>query len=929
MDKGAHFHCCDFQVHTPRDRNWIGENTVSNDERKEYAKRFIKACRKKGLDAVAITDHHDLAFVDHIREAAANERDERGNPIPEEKQIIVFPGMELTLAVPCQALIIFDAKLPKDLFPLILNGLAITQAAPEEAKCNNLVRLSYASFDSLYEALNRYAFLRGRYIIVPNVSEGGRSTFLRSGYAIRYRGMPCVGGYLDGSIEQLGEGNRDILEGKNEDYGNKAIGLFQTSDNRRGDFRDLGVSTTWIKWAEPTAEALRQACLARESRLSQTKPIIPAVALTSLNVSNSAFMGPFYVEFNSQFNAIIGGRGTGKSTILEYIRWALCDELLAVLDEEELPNYQVRRANLVSQTLTSLKANVEVIFVVNEVLHTVRRDAATNELTLKIGNREFEPCSEIDIRNLLPIQAYSQKQLSSVAVRIDELLRFIHVPIRKELDNIGSRLDGLASEMRSAYASLQQKRLVQRAIDNQERELKSLTEQAAALRQSLKGLDKKEQEVLSKYADYEKEEEIVAGWIEDIKRTNAAFDSLSAVMDPASKARPDIEGLPNAMILKRIENEVVTLFENMGRIVGETSEMARKFLTEESSFYIVKKDWKKKHKDFQKAYEGAKRKSSTHEAILKQLADLESRLKELRTGLTSKRVEIKDIGKPEQQFSELREQWCSLHETRALMIQEQCRNLTDISGSRIRATLKKGALTDEVAKRLRSYLTGAKIRGDKIDNICAVISSAEKPIYAYRAILDELELLALYDSDEPSVKLPPTPILGADFTAAELLRMAQKLTPESWLELCLSQLGDKPVFEYQRKEGEYIAFADASAGQQATSLLWALLNQPGPPLIIDQPEDDLDNRLMMDIVQHIWKAKQRRQLIFSSHNANIVVNGDADLVMCCDYRVAGQQSGGQIKYEGAIDIQDVRCEITRVTEGGPEAFMLRKEKYGF
>ena len=50
---------------------------------------------------------------------------------------------------------------------------------------------------------------------------------------------------------------------------------------------------------------------------------------------------------------------------------------------------------------------------------------------------------------------------------------------------------------------------------------------------------------------------------------------------------------------------------------------------------------------------------------------------------------------------------------------------------------------------------------------------------------------------------------------------------------------------------------------------------------------------------------------------------------CCDYRVAGQQSGGQISYEGAIDVQNVRDEITRVTEGGPEAFRLRKDKYGF
>jgi chromosome segregation protein len=145
-------------------------------------------------------------------------------------------------------------------------------------------------------------------------------------------------------------------------------------------------------------------------------------------------------------------------------------------------------------------------------------------------------------------------------------------------------------------------------------------------------------------------------------------------------------------------------------------------------------------------------------------------------------------------------------------------------------------------------------------------------------------------------------------------------------------LDDHPVFEYRAKEGEHIAFADASAGQQATALLRVLLNQGGPPLIIDQPEDDLDSQVIQEIVNLIWTAKSRRQLIFSSHNANVVVNGDAELVACFNYRASGDHSAGQIELEGAIDIPDVRKQITSVMEGGEKAFRLRKsrkEKYGF
>lgn len=73
MDKGAHFYRCDFQVHTPRDLGWTGPSATTDDERLAYGKRLIAACRERGINAVAITDHHCMTFVPHIRQAAAEE----------------------------------------------------------------------------------------------------------------------------------------------------------------------------------------------------------------------------------------------------------------------------------------------------------------------------------------------------------------------------------------------------------------------------------------------------------------------------------------------------------------------------------------------------------------------------------------------------------------------------------------------------------------------------------------------------------------------------------------------------------------------------------------------------------------------------------------------------------------------------------------
>jgi type III restriction enzyme len=104
-----------------------------------------------------------------------------------------------------------------------------------------------------------------------------------------------------------------------------------------------------------------------------------------------------------------------------------------------------------------------------------------------------------------------------------------------------------------------------------------------------------------------------------------------------------------------------------------------------------------------------------------------------------------------------------------------------------------------------------------------------------------------------SVSLPPaTPILNSvGFTPGEISRISAKVDPKNWINLFLIELADLPLFQYMTRESEYIDFDDASAGQQATSLMHVLLNQEGPPLIIDQPEDDLDNQMVSEIAEFI------------------------------------------------------------------------------
>lgn len=936
MDRGAHFHRTDLQVHSPRDQAWTGPNCVSADQRKAYAASLIQTCRARGLDAIAVSDHHDLLFVRYVRQAARLERTPDGDPMPKDRQIVVFPAIELTLNVPCQAIVVFDAEFPEDLFPLTLNALAIVPSPDTDAKTAGTKRLDHiTTLEQLHEELDKHTFLKGRYIVLPNVSDSGAATLLRKGNNGKYVSMPCVGGYLDGSYEKLGKGNRTICAGKDAAWGNKRIALFQTSDSRRDDHKHLGEHSTWIKWAVPTAEALRQACLAQESRVSQTVPDIPNTAITYLSVSGSLFLGPINVEFNPQYNALIGGRGTGKSTILEYLRWALCDQLPDLSGEEDLPNYQLRRSSLIEKTLKAQNASVEVGFTVNGIPHVIRRNSATQELLLKVGDGEFSECKESDVRTLLPIQAYSQKQLSNVSVRLEELSRFIEAPIRGELDDLKRRFDRNAVESRQIYATIVRKRNLQRQINRDELQLNSLIEQAESIRKSLGGLSEEDQKLLDEKPRFDQADEVVDTHLRDLEQLRSAVDTLTtSLADLPSDDPASISELPKAELLKKLKASIAKVLAEAKKGAAGLSKIVDGVIDDEGvlrgeTSTLVDR-WTAERDKFNASYEEAKSRASTHQTRLNELAALEKRIATLRATISKSRKELAGLGKPEQRFSELREAWVQLHKDRHSALDKECINLTTRSKGEIRARLHPSGDLGALLERLKTAMSGSGTRRDRLEKLTAHIANAEDPFAAWTTLLDELESLASYDPEEGEKALPKTPTLrSCGLVTADITKIAAHMTEENWLPLALSQFADQPSFEYRIREKEYIPFENASAGQQATSLLKALLNQAGPPLIIDQPEEDLDNPVILEVVEQIWNAKSVRQLIFSSHNANLVVNGDAELVIWCDHRKAGDHSRGQVSGQGAIDVPDICMAIKKVMEGGEAAFNLRRAKYGF
>jgi type III restriction enzyme len=741
--------------------------------------------------------------------------------------------------------------------------------------------------------------------------------------------MPCVGGYLDGTVDKkVGDGNRLIIDGRNAEYGYKRIALVQTSDSRSSTYADLGKHSTWVKWAVPSAEALRQACLAQESRISQRQPALPTISISRISVDNSQFLGPIELELNAQFNAVIGGRGTGKSTLLDYLRWALCDLPAKIDPEDEISDPISRQRRLIASTLVPTQSTVAIHFIKNQLPHIVRRNAANGDLSLKVGDGEFSKANEQEIRELLPIQAYSQKQLSSVSVRIDELMRFITSPVRRQLASIDQRIADAESRTRETYAVLQRYRQLSASIHRLEFAERSLSEQAEHLRNSLEDVSDADRSVLDNKPKYDSAKMAADGWHEAATRTLRSADeflsSLPGVDSTVDETPTELEESLTA--LKNNTEQVVSAFRES---VTSALESLRSGLGPTAEHEVLYQNLKQTFYDFEAQYSTVRARSSVHQAKLAELAGIDNQHQAAGETLRIQRAELNDLGQPFVRHRELVHQMFDLVASRSDVLAEQCSSLSDLSGGLLRATLRRGHGLNNLAEQFRAAISGSGIRSTRTDGVFDELKTEENPVATWETALLELEVLTTLESDEdPTTERFPT-LARLGIPPSELKKIASRLTPDRWLALAMVPVGDRPKFEYRTKEDQYINFETASAGQQATALLQVLLAQTGPPLIIDQPEDDLDSEIIQEIVQQIWDAKQRRQLIFSSHNANLVVNGDAELVIHCDYRVAGEQSRGELKDQGAIDHPTIRSAIVRVMDGGEKAFRLRAEKYGF
>ena len=467
--------------------------------RAEWAKAFVDQCVSGGLQAVALTDHHEMVMVPYVQRA-----------IQERKQadpgvdLWLFPGMELTASGGKQCLIIFDADLSESWREQAQGklGIAYTNLDKLSAAGPRVTQLT-CPYPDIARLLDDLEDLRGKYIVLPNVSQGNNHTVLTGGGHGDFRRMPYFGGYLDRAqtIDTLSLKNQTRLSGTDKTWSLRQIYPLPTSDSRSADFSNLGQNNAWIKLAEPTAEAIRQAFLGHRSRIRIESPKIPSLVVAAAEIEGSTILQTTALAISPEFNAVIGGRGSGKSSFLEYVAFGLGRSCYDVPRDHY--SGTERMHDLISDTLVSKDGRVSIKIVQDNAVFTIVRGLATAhqpKITYPTGITQTVNVKEL--RSLFPAVVYSQGELAEIGkqagrrARLSDLLQFVNPEYKREDDRLSTDIEAAKGRVRAAIQAVASNWHLQSQLRKLTTNRDSVKQRAEALEKTLPTLSPEDQEVV-------------------------------------------------------------------------------------------------------------------------------------------------------------------------------------------------------------------------------------------------------------------------------------------------------------------------------------------------------------------------------------------------------------------------------------------------
>ncbi len=932
----ASFRKCDLQVHSPRDPSWIGARpigrangapTPSNRDveaaRLAWAENFVDACLAKGLQAVAITDHHEMIMVEYVARVLAK-RAQSGSA----EGLWLFPGMELTAQDGMQSIILFDADLSQDWWVQAQGALGIEHAAIEvyAESARSVTQLPFP-YVEIAKRLDASPGLKGRYVVLPNVSDGGRHTTVIAGHHQAFSAMTYPGGYMDRgqTLDTAGATHKKRLSGQEEIWGNRLIYPLPTSDAREEGFPFLGTNNAWIKLSAPTAESVRQAFLASQSRIRISEPSYPTVVVRSLSITGANPLADVVLEFSPELNSIIGGRGSGKSTVLEYLAFGLgrsCYDLQA-------KDYtgKDRLQALIRDTIIAENASITIDVIQDGApFQIVRSPVSGYQPVLRFPNGKTQTMADKELRSLIPATAYSQGELSELGAakggtKMTDLLAFIDPSYKFEADQLDQQVVTAKSVLEAAYKKLLELWRITAERAKCENRVGALKARIAGLQATLPKLEPADQAVLDKHerlVELTREAARIEQDAQEVETSVADLRQLIAGIASVEVAAPEA----SFVAFREAANNFI------GNIRKAEDGAAKALLADRKQLTEAIKAWADEVAAHAKIRDAILQKVGAHKSVTTQITERQNELATETRRLQDFDRQIAGVGNPVEAITEARASMKKLTAQQLERLREWGARIEDHSDKTIVVKIEESGDLSEIHNALEILAARTRsveaVRVRKFDELQAR-DGAWKVLD--NAIGETAQVLRwkLNGSDAKTVPRYSTvaSLLGEgeavgkaflEHVDADRLSTLVKASPRA--RISLMYLSD----------GHEITFEKASEGQRAAALLMMLIKQDGGPLLVDQPEGDLDNSVVTKVVDLMHTMKHRRQIMFATHNANLVVNGAAELVAV----MANNESGRRIvECCGAIDDATINKRITATMEGGEQAFRDRQRKYGF
>lgn len=877
LPNGARFYRCALQVNPFAYLERYTKKTAFSSE-DDYNKAIIETCLEIGIEVIAVTDHYRVKHSASLVRAARN------------GGLFAFSGFEAVTKDGVHFLCLFDPDKDEVLERFIGEcGIHDTeQPSPTGSK------------DSI--ELLECSRTWGAVCIAAHVaSEGGLLKKLSGQSRVNvWTSSDLLACALPGPVSDAPDGIRPILENKDAQHKRDRMpAILNASDvNGPEDLKKDGASC-FIKMSTVSVEAFRQAFLDPDSRIrlhSDPKPEPHAEFLAM--TWEGGFLRDTAVHFNKNLNVLVGGRGTGKSTMIESIRYVLGLDPLG--EEARKAHEGVIRHVLQSGTKVSLLVRSHKP---SERCYTIER-SVPNPPIVKDQTGEVLTLSPLDV--MPGVEVFGQHEISELTKSPEKLTLLLERFVDRD-----PSLSGRKSKLR-----LELERSRSRIVDVR-REMKILAERLAAL-PGLEETQKRFQQAgleerLKEKSQLIREERLFSSLGERLDQYRALQNELVEALpvDTAFVSSKALEGLPNADILAEIEKILATLSTRL-KAVGE--QFGEALVEADRAVAETKSRWNNRRNAIEETYEKLLRELQKSKIDGAEFIQLRQQIEELRP-LQDKTESLKrDLEAHEAQRRNLLAEWEDIKAAEYRDIETAAKRVSRKLRDRVQAKVTMAGNRDLLEQLLREVGGNLAVALDRLRSQ----DQLSLPELAQRCREGKESLMKHYNLPSGAAER----IALADFS---LFMKIEELELPATTEIGLNTAPDGEPAVWQTLQA-------LSTGQKATAVLLLLLLESEAPLIVDQPEDDLDNRFITEgIVPIMRQEKRRRQFVFSTHNANIPVLGDAELIL--GLAATGEAKEGHAKiateHMGSIDSQPVRELVEEILEGGKAAFEMRRSKYGF